>query len=456
MLKPGAARRVHWIAFALASLCLLLGGGIASSPGCSTGQPDLRNEDSWILRDWGIVPPHWRLYYNDILIRDMSKPDGDMVYSISIDGTSVEAFLGPDANKRAGIAPDWSRLVYAHWEQGSEMTGRKNWEIFTSDPDGSKERRLTNLDSLELAPAWSPDGSRIAFYSKWDIDGLLHLYTMASDGSEQREIAPTNNRGGITPPLWSPDGRRITFVTAGSDLLEGSNYSYYPMDLYIAEADGSAMYSLGKTITLPAWSPDSSRIAFLIPAPPGGDITIYTVGADGSNPAKVTEIVRGFYRPEPELDHYLEWSPDGTKILVSHGGAIGTVNVDGSDFRQLTDFSEIWDTKVRASWSPDGSKIVVAVAHRNIFTKARQFSRDKSVALFTMNADGTNRQISMWWMTGGGPGVEPGHNEPWPDNLKWLEPMYDPLPARTPRATLKPTPQPQEPRTTVAEEYRND
>ena len=72
------------------------------------------------------------------------------------------------------------------------------------DADGSNVVRLTNARGDDTAPAWSPDGSRIAFQSFRDRN--VELYVMSSTGTSPLRL--TNNSTLDTNPTWSPDGRR--------------------------------------------------------------------------------------------------------------------------------------------------------------------------------------------------------------------------------------------------------
>ena len=73
--------------------------------------------------------------------------------------------------------------------------------------DGSGPTRLTNNAAADVEPAWSPDGSRIAFAST--RDGNFEIYVMNADGSNQTRL--TNNAAADDQPAWSPDGTRIAF-----------------------------------------------------------------------------------------------------------------------------------------------------------------------------------------------------------------------------------------------------
>ena len=163
--------------------------------------------------------------------------------------------------------------------------------------DGSGQRRLTRTVALKVAPAWSPDGRRIAFVGR--RDGNLEIYVMSADGSGQRRL--TRNAGRDSDPVWSPDGRRIAFE---------SNWQVWVMN-----ADGSGQRRLtrnGARNFAPAWSPDGQRIAFergrrqrdACSACPGArGYTVYVMNADGSGQQRLS---RGASQPR--------WSPDGRKI----------------------------------------------------------------------------------------------------------------------------------------------
>lgn len=424
-----AGRQWPWLPPILAPLLLLL--SIGSSPCAPHGPYNVVDRYELIYRDLGVVAPQWRPDKNAILYRFVYHAGvAGKVYAVTPDGTDAVSIVGADADARASISPDWSRLTYAYWESPTFRPTEQQWEIFTSATDGYEKRRITNRGSLDLAPEWSPDGSRIAFYSSRKGGGIMHLYTMAPDGSDERYIAPTvsKERAGrllprLIPPVWSPDGRRIAFAHL-AEAVEGSNYP--SLELSIAELDSSIVRPLGKAITFPAWSPDSRRIAFLRPGEPGRNVTLHIVGADGLNGTEVHELNAEFNNPRGGLNNIpdLKWSPDGTKVLLAHGGVIATIGADGTNFLQLTNFNSYNenDVKLRAAWAPDGSKIAVGVPSAAILFP-HEVSTNKSIALFTMAPDGSNRRILAYWMSMPGNEWEvriemyPGHNDPWPESL---------------------------------------
>ena len=122
--------------------------------------------------------------------------------------------------------------------------------VWVMNPDGSRQRRLTNGGvagcGQEWGHTWSPDGRQIAFVS----DGIQ---VMNADGSGQRRL--TSDTGFESNPAWSPDGRRIAF-TGGRD---GN------ARIYVINADGTEqrllMPAAASYFSSPAWSPNGEKIA---------------------------------------------------------------------------------------------------------------------------------------------------------------------------------------------------
>jgi Tol biopolymer transport system component len=86
--------------------------------------------------------------------------------------------------------------------------------------DGTEVTRLTNEPGWDDDPAWSPDGSQIAFASDRGPIGMLTLpdiYVMKSDGLDRTNL--TNNAAVVdVGPVWSPDGSQVAFVSTRDGL----------------------------------------------------------------------------------------------------------------------------------------------------------------------------------------------------------------------------------------------
>ena len=336
------------------------------------------------------------------------------LYEVSTDGSLVTLIPGFEQDNSedlrvlgatASVSSDLSRLAYADFQHGSWIPGvhRYDWEIVTSAPDGSDKRRITNHEGYDLSPAWSPDGSRIAFLST--RNGAFSIFTMAPDGSDVRSIAPSLRGGEYSPFVWSPDGSRVAFAWASSQ------EPYWV--LYTVGADGSGLTRLGRTITAPAWSADSSFLAFL--QEEGNKTTLYTVGADGAGLKKVHELADKFVRSREgnNTTHNLAWSPDGTEILLSGESMAGVVSLDDSEFRLLSHFAMSNGPILHSSWSPDGSRIAV-----NAAATSNHAADGFDAVLYVMDPDGSNKQILARYATGadnyGDNQVKPAHGEPLP------------------------------------------
>jgi len=200
----------------------------------------------------------------------------------------------------------------------------------------------------------------------------------ASDSLDARsEIAYVSARGGAVvlltnaskhgmmaaEPRWSPDGSRIAFVMGPRGHL-----TRYAGDgnIYVMNADGIDSHRLthGLDASVPAWSPDGSRIVFI----KGQGQALVVMHADGSH-QRVIAGGRGYYESPA-------WSPDGQEIAYQSGRgwgikAIFTIRPDGTGERQLTPrLASIGGP----AYSPDGRRIAYS-------------ARD---VLWVMKSDGTH------------------------------------------------------------------
>jgi dipeptidyl aminopeptidase/acylaminoacyl peptidase len=148
-------------------------------------------------------------------------------------------------------------------------------------------------------PAWSPDGSKIAFTG--NVDGLQSIFVMNADGSGLQRLTESHNRWGDGDPAWSPDGSQIVFDRMDEDALPDPNVPTAgpSADIYVMDADGSNLSQLTSDPGLeaaPAWSPEGSQIAFI-----AGDMRaseIYWMSPDGSNVRQLTTGVATGYSPD--------------------------------------------------------------------------------------------------------------------------------------------------------------
>jgi dipeptidyl aminopeptidase/acylaminoacyl peptidase len=140
------------------------------------------------------------------------SPDGKRILFVC--RVRDEAYEEADEKKRPP-----RRLTRLQFKLDNEgWTFDRPQHLFVVPADGSAEpTQLTSGDYEDTKPAWSPDGSRIAFASarheEWDITPVSDIYFVSADGGEPEVL--TASDGGCGSPSWSPDGSRIA-------------YSYYP------------------------------------------------------------------------------------------------------------------------------------------------------------------------------------------------------------------------------------
>ena len=259
------------------------------------------------------------------------------IWVMNPDGSDRRQLTGTTDNTRdfnPSWSPDGSQIVFMKWVN----SGAWQSEIFLMNADGSNQRRLIRVGpALWMKPAWSPDGSKIAF-TGWSGSQAGSLYLINADGSGRRSIGTGWN------PDWSPDGTKLVVEEAGG--------------LHVLNADGSGRTPLTAPRTLPnnhfdydwgpAWSPDGTRIIFNRSLDFDGDhsesTTIWTVNADGSGLAKLSDIEAG----------YVDWSPDGTKIVfpaaANDRADLFVMNASGGGITNVTNTSGLGE--YAPSWQP--------------------------------------------------------------------------------------------------------
>jgi Tol biopolymer transport system component len=216
------------------------------------------------------------------------------------------------------------------------------------------------------APAWSPDGWKIAFDS--NREGTFAIYVMNSDGNDQRRLTPAGPRlAGY--PAWSPDGQKIAF----------ENYSPGAIEICTIDADGGPVECLTEKSEsasgFPAWSRDGRKIAFQSNRDgPAHHDQIYVMEADGGMQVR---LLTSDYD-----DQHPAWSPDGGKLTFdrTEGGEsdVFVMDAHGQGLARLT-HDGMSGGRGGAAWSPDGKAI------------AFHSSRDGD-AIYIVNAEGGDQR----------------------------------------------------------------
>jgi hypothetical protein len=218
---------------------------------------------------------------------------------MNTDGVGRVITSGPGNDVDPAWSPDGTRIAFARSLGG-------HYDVWVMNADGSGQTQLTNGPRDERSPAWSPDGTRIAYRGYPNATGGTAIFTMDRLGGGQGAVPHTN---GGDQPAWSPDGQRIAYTaTATSD----------PNDdrIWAIGAAGDNPVQLtntpGASDRYPAWRPGAAEIAFrrLDSATPGRELWQITCGdpqcATGGTVSDLTDRLGA--------GRAASWSPDATSI----------------------------------------------------------------------------------------------------------------------------------------------
>lgn len=258
-----------------------------------------------------------------------SDRDGDLeVYLLDPDTGEITQLTFNDATDNVPtFSPDGLQIAFE-----SDVDG--DYEIWVMNLDGSNLHQLTNNDIPDFGPSWSPDGTMIAYHATGGAG--TNIMVVDADGSNLRMV--TNTSGINRSPSWSPDGQRVVYQsdrTGGREVFitnvyTGSTIQLTSNDWY----DG-----------LPDWSPTGSQIVFGS-ARADGDVEIWVMRADGSNPVRLTN--------RAGTDDDPAWSPDGTRIIFESDSTgnneVWIINANGTGLTNITndpalDYSSDWGWK---------------------------------------------------------------------------------------------------------------
>ncbi len=306
------------------------------------------------------------------------------------------------------ISPDGRQVAYTvrdtNWDDNVYET-----EIWIADVQSGAGYQLTNAKKSSQSPAWSPDGSRLAFTS--DRSDKRQIYVINPRGGDAESLTSAEDGVG-TSVAWSPDGKSIAYTVTEpkSAALKEREKKYgefqiveqdYRMThLFVIDVATRASRPLTKgafTVGSFRWSPDSQSIAFdhrVNPSPSSSgsaNISIVSV-ADGAVRALVTQ-------DGPDTNP--AWSPDGSRIAFQTAMAspsfyytntrIATVPASGGAPTVLT--SAFDEDPNLVAWKPGG--VYFAASERTYAHLYRVDPATKAIAKVTPAQPAVNSSFSL-------------------------------------------------------------
>lgn len=374
-----AALVVHMMPLLLASLLL---------PACGCAPRGYQGELEGRHAQYP-MPPMWSTEGHIVFNADRR------VYVAASDGSSLNAL--PHARGELGLehAISVSSNGFIGFGRFACRAGWRDREytIETSSFDASDSERFAEDRSYPpFYPALSPDGSFIVFRSYDDSsvpgtrgDGLF----LARRGEAKTQRLAPSIFIDIHPVVWSPDNQRVVFfgnewaklIVRPNGKIDGNSIPLPVGFLYALDIGNSEAFRLFKSESLPTWSPDGARIAFVHSQQ---DVeTLVTVRFDGTdimNIADIPQIETAETSPGDVWGRWLSWSPDGSKILFQRSPFLLI------DANRLSMKSMDAGPGAYAAWSPDGSRIAVLLPNS-----------PGGVKLFTMEPDGSDLRVLVRW-----------------------------------------------------------
>lgn len=274
-----------------------------------------------------------------------------------------------------------------------------NYDVYILAGEGEPEK-LTESEGDEGFPAWSPDGSHVAF-GRREGDGTIDLWVMAADGAGERRVYDSGSvfLDGIA---WHPDGETIYL---GRGYFDGPGNM--GLKIIAVSVDGpetqagvgvERLWDRHFTYTGPAVTQGGRRIAFGhyegYALPFRQDIYVGNLSSDGMAARRIQQLT-----VEEGGDLNPSWSPDGSAIAWTHETSMDSgnydvwvMNSDGSEQRQVT--SEP-GKEMEPVWSSDGQALYYVSDQGGLFQLHMRYAWGDEEALTLTKGEANVRNPSV-------------------------------------------------------------
>lgn len=235
--------------------------------------------------------------------------EGPTICTAKRDGTDLQVLTDGDAasEDQPAWSPDGTRIAYRRWPHGATPGQFNPTDIWVIDAEGTDAVNVTADALVQAQPAWSPQpvngAYRIVFSQESIVDGQYvtsRLHTIRADGTDRQTLTPA----GVQleeDPTWSPDGGTVVFVRSNGF----GTGEIHLVDVVTRTTRAFLASPIQQGQQHPSWSPDGRYLAFTSAHEPGanGDFRrqVYTARADGTGLARRTTS-------ESDKDH-LAWLP---------------------------------------------------------------------------------------------------------------------------------------------------
>jgi Tol biopolymer transport system component/imidazolonepropionase-like amidohydrolase len=265
------------------------------------------------------------------VVRPQLSPDGKQVafaalgdiYVMPIGGKPVNLTKDAALDVDPAWSPDGSQLAYSSDKDSEHL------QLWIHDMKSGQSRRVTNLTTQPQGAAWSPDGKRIAFFN---VDGMWRVAQMSVvdlASGEVKKVHDSLPQPGA--PAWSPDGKRLAiagiapmtkrFREGTNQILTMSSTSLND-DKWFAPVPMLSIDSRGNCG--PAWSPDGTKMAAIYE----GVLAVWPVSASGEPVGPPRHITS-------ESAHSPSWQGDSRHILYQSLDKLRIVDVESGETRTV-------------------------------------------------------------------------------------------------------------------------